>query len=169
MGLWLRSGVRRRLDDEAGVSLIEVLVAVFLLATAFTALAQVAVTGLWSLRGTADRTTAIGLATQAVEAGRSVPWDQLTLDENEFSAFCGDLVPIDDAGDIEEVIVCGAGGITDALPFWGPDGGYELETYVTSIPGFGNARRITAIVSWEDRGRERTVRTSNVVAQVDRG
>jgi hypothetical protein len=170
VGTRLRSGMRRRFDDEAGVSLVEVLVAVFLLLGTFTALAQVATTGLWALRATADRTTAIGLATQAVEAGRSVPWEQLVLDEDEFSALCGELVPIDEAGTIEEEVLCGPdGGVADGAPFWGPNGLYELETYVTAIPGFDNARRITAEVTWEERGRERTVRTSNVVAQVDRG
>jgi Tfp pilus assembly protein PilV len=165
-----RRGVTDRLHDEAGVSLVEVLVAVLLLTGAFMALSQVATTGLFSLRSTADRTTAMGLATQAVEAGRLLPWDRLALDEDDLDPQCGTLADIDRVGGSSEPVVCSAsGGVNASLPYWGQDGRYELETYVTSISGYSNARRVTAVVRWQDRGQTMEIRNSNVVAAVERG
>ena len=167
----MRDSRRTRWRAEDGVSLVEVMVAVVLLATAFIALAQVATNGLFSLRSAADRTTAIGLATQSVEAVRALPWEGLSLTPADHTpGVCGDLVDIDQAGTVEEIALCLPGGqVTDDLPYWGPTGPYELETYVTTIPGFGNARRATAVVTWTDRGDIREVRTSTVIAQVERG
>jgi hypothetical protein len=165
-----RCSLRARASEEEGVTLIEVLVAITLLVTAMMALAQVATSGLLSLRSSTDRTTAISLATQTLEASRQVPWPELALDETIFGATCGSNVPIDDAGTINEPVVCDtAGGIGSAPPFWGVDGKYDLETYTTSIPGFPNARRVTAVVSWDEGATERSYRSSTVIAQVDRG
>jgi hypothetical protein len=164
---WGRS---RRMSEEDGVSLVEVLVAVLLVTGAFMAMSQVATIGLFSLRSTADRTTATGLATQAVEAGRQLPWAELALHAVELDPQCGTLADIDRVGGRSEPVVCSvAGGVTASLPFWGQDGPYELETYVTSIDGFVNARRVTSVVRWQDRGRTMEVRNSNVVAAVERG
>jgi hypothetical protein len=155
---------------EDGVSLVEVLVAMFLLATALMALAQVATTGLFAVRDAADRTTAMGLATRAVEAARHVPWEDLALDSAAHSAECGTLVAIDAAGSLTEPVLCAsAGGVGGTAPFWGAEGPYDVRSHVTSIPGFPNARRVTATVTWRDHGGPREVRTSTVIAQVDRG
>ena len=160
---------RRRFRDEAGVSLVEVMIAVLLLGTAFIALAQVATTGLFSLRAAADRTTAIGIATQAVEAARAQPWESLGMDLTDHSTRCGETIAITQSGDVSETVLCVLGGIENELPFWGPDGMYEVETYITEIPGFVNARRATAVVRFQDQGRDREVRSSTVIAQVERG
>jgi Tfp pilus assembly protein PilV len=158
-----------RFASEAGVSLVEVMIAVLLLGTAFIALAQVATTGLFSLRAAADRTTAIGIATQAVESARAQPWEALGLDLTEHATLCGNSVAITQAGDVNETALCVPAGIEAELPFWGPDGMYEVETYITEIPGFVNARRATAIVRFQDQGQGREVRNSTVIAQVERG
>lgn len=166
----LRYRLRSRFLDESGVSLVELLVAVMLLTGAFLALAQVATNGLFSLRSAADRTTAMGIATQTVEAGRALEWSSLLMDEDVHAGICGDPVAIDRDGTVTESVLCETdGAVADGLPFWGVDGPYEIETYVTAVPGYGNARRVTAVVTWEERGGSRELRTSTVVAQVARG
>jgi hypothetical protein len=165
-----RWSIRARAAEEEGVTLIEVLVAITLLVTAMMALAQVATSGLLSLRSATDRTTAISLATQSLEAARQVPWQQLALDSATFGATCGTNVDVDDAGTISEPVVCTADGALDGgIPFWGADGKYDLETYTTSIPSFPNARRVTTIVSWDEGATVRNYRASTVIAEVDRG
>jgi hypothetical protein len=125
---------------------------------------------LFSLRSTADRTTAIGLATQSVETARTLEWDRLAMAQFDHATRCNDLIPIDQAASVNETLLCAPGGDVDLdIPYWGTTGPYELRTYVTSIPGFSNARRATAVVTWTDRGDTREVRTSTVIAQVERG
>jgi hypothetical protein len=161
---------RRRLVDEDGVTLVEVLVAMFLLTGAMLAMAHVATSGLVSLRDATDRTTAIALATEVLEQSRQVPWDVLLLDATDHAPVCGDMIAIDDAGSVTEPAVCdAAGAVGAAAPYWGANGKYDLETYVTSIPNFPNARRVTTVVSWDQGTGPRTVRSSTVIAQVDRG
>ncbi|GGI07369.1 hypothetical protein [Egicoccus halophilus] len=159
-----------RRAGEEGASLVEVLVTVALLATAFLALAQVATASLLSLRGSADRTTAVAIATEAVEASRQLPWHDLGLHQVTHAARCAQSFPVDVAGTLREPTLCLAdGGVTDTLPFTGRNGDYEVETVVTTVPSYTNARRVTTVVRWEDRGRHREVRTSSVVAGVERG
>jgi Tfp pilus assembly protein PilV len=161
---------RRRWHGEDGTSLVEVLVAVTLLAGAFLALAQVATTGMFSLRASADRTTAIGIATQAVEAGRHVPWEELAMDGSLHAPRCGTTLTIDSNGAPSEPVLCATtGAVGTASPFWGANGAYDVETYVTAIDGFVNARRVTSVVTWTERGEQRQVRSSSVVAGVERG
>ncbi len=164
-----RSWLRDRLLDERGVSLVEVLIAVMLLAGAFMALAQVATGGLLSLRSAADRTTAVGVATQTVESARASEWGALLLAEDAHGGICDELVEIDRDGSITEIALCSPdGAIGGGPPFWGEVGAFDVQTYVTAVPGYGNARRVTAIVTWEERGVPREVRTSTVVAEVAR-
>ena len=155
--------------NDDGVSLVEVLVALVLLATAFVALAQVATSGLISIRAAADRTSAIGYATQAVEAARSEPWEVLGLDDTEHSSLCTSPVTIDEGETVSETVVCVTDGIDEGMPFWGAEGPYVVETYVTAIPGFANARRVTAVVRFDDGAGTQEVRNSTVIAQVQRG
>ncbi|MCC5949694.1 MAG: hypothetical protein JJT89_14680 [Nitriliruptoraceae bacterium] len=162
--------LRTRLRQEQGISLVEVMIAALLLATAFLALSQVATSGLFALRSTADRTTASGLATQTVEAARSIPWAELGMDEDEHDVRCPGTFTVDESGGLVEQTMCIVdGGVRDELPYWGTDGEYDIETHVTAIDGFGNARRVTAVVTWQERGATRELRTSTVVAQVQRG
>jgi hypothetical protein len=164
-----RCSLRARASEEEGVTLIEVLVAITLLVTAMMALAQVATSGLLSVRSATDRTTAISLATQSLEAARQIEWTQLALEEATFTATCGTTVVVDD-GTLSEPVVCDLNGlVSDAQPFWGADGRYDLETYTTAVAGFPNARRVTSVVSWNEGSTPREYRASTVIAQVDRG
>jgi Tfp pilus assembly protein PilV len=165
-----RCSIRSRASEEEGVTLIEVLIAITLLVVAMMSLAQVATSGLLSLRSSTDRTTAISLATQSLEASRQVPWTELALDESIFGGTCGSTVAVDDAGSLIEPVICAAdGALTSDPPFWGVDGKFDLETYSTAISGFPNARRVTSVVSWDEGSTPREYRASTVIAQVDRG
>jgi hypothetical protein len=160
----------RRLADESGVTLVEVMVAIFLLATAMMAMSQVATSGLMSLRDATDRTTAISLATQSLEASRQLPWESLYLDATAHPGRCGQMIVIADDASVTEPAVCLATGeVGAAAPFWGDIDGFEIETYVTAIQNFPNARRVTAVVEWDHGAQTRTVRSSTVIAQVSRG
>jgi Tfp pilus assembly protein PilV len=160
----------RHLADESGITLVEVMVAIFLLATAMMAMAQVATSGLLSLRDSTDRTTAISLATQSLEAARQVPWEELQVRTADHSGRCGTLVAIDEPATFSESVVCHSGGaIRGVRPFWGTDGKYELRTFVTAIPNFPNARRVTTVVEWSHGTTTRSTRSSTVIAQVARG
>ena len=170
MGTALRATLRRRAGEESGFSLVEVLVVVLLLTTAFLALAQVATTGLFTLRSAADRTTAMGLATQSVEAARTLNFEQLLMERAEHAEVCDNVFAVDPLDRLNETVVCGNGvAIADAFPFWWSDGRYTVETYVTAIDGYSNARRVTAVVQWTERAQDRELRTSTVVAEVGRG
>jgi hypothetical protein len=160
----------QQLGDESGVTLVEVMVAIFLLATAMMAMSQVATSGLLSLRDATDRTAAISLATQSLEASRQLPWESLQLEATAHAARCGQMITIADDGSVTEPAVCHAtDAVGDVAPFWGDIDGFEIETYVTAIADFPNARRVTAVVEWGQGSQIRTVRSSTVIAQVSRG
>lgn len=169
MGSALRATLRNRAREETGFSLVEMLIVVLLLTTAFLALAQVATTGLFTLRSAADRTTAMGFATQSVEAARTLSWEQLLVDQNLPGAGCGSLLAVDPSGGLDETVLCGTeGAVQGSIPFWWSDSRYGVETYVTGIAGYDNARRVTAIVRWDEGDEQRELRTSTVVAEVGR-
>jgi type II secretory pathway pseudopilin PulG len=65
------SGLRARLGDQAGIGLVEVIMAIFILAVALLALGSTALTSLSSLRDTRDREQATNAASAAIEDARS--------------------------------------------------------------------------------------------------
>jgi prepilin-type N-terminal cleavage/methylation domain-containing protein len=66
--------------DERGVSMIEVLIAVMLLAIALTGLAASYPVAMQAVTGGGYQTAATLLAQQCIELAKSMPYDRLTID-----------------------------------------------------------------------------------------
>lgn len=173
----------REVVDEAGLTLLEVIIAVFVLSVAVMALAGVAITSLASVRISRDRDLASSAASAVLEAARAVDFEQLAMND-------ADSPPATfshDGSTSEPTVVASDGAITpfactpaDPSACWfeyGPYAGrHSVTTYVTwfddpTVEGTKNGRRVTAVVTWDDPGVEstRTVRQSTVVAEARRG
>lgn len=188
-----RTGVYR---DESGMTLIEVLVAVFILSVAILAVASTATMAVKTIRTSRDRDLATQGASAALEAARGIPYDSLSLDTT--NVFTGDSLVsggtfAHDGTDAEPLIVT-SGGIapyrcdaSNAASCWFDFDAFaelhEVRTYVTwfddddSVDSDGDgtktndrdARRVTVIASWETAGGTKSVRQSTIVAETGRG
>lgn len=74
----MRRVVRSRLADEAGVTVIEMMVAVFVLGLVLTAFLSVMTASFNSIRQNASMTRATALANEVLEEFRAVPWSRLS-------------------------------------------------------------------------------------------
>lgn len=159
------------LRGESGMTLIEILVAVFILAVAVVALAATAASSLKSVRISRDRQDATQLASTILESARGVPYEDVILDTadnppNGFDPTTGNGGC--DPADVGcEAVVKLAGGAIDHVQ---STGNHTATTYVSEVEGTsGKQVRVTTFVRWTDGGKERTVREETLVAQAMRG
>lgn len=169
--------------NERGLTLIEVIIAVFVLAVAVLALASVAVTSLASVRISRDRDQATSAASAALEAARTLAYENLAMND-------ADSPPATfshDGSTSEPTIVTSDGAVSpfqcapaDPSSCWFSYAPYAerhtVSTYVTwfddpTLPGNRDGKRVTTVVSWEDPGAEptRELRQSTIVAESRRG
>lgn len=173
----------RRADDEAGMTLIEVLVAMFILTTAVVAIAAAAAQGLSVTRIARDRDAATAAASTQLEQMRSLPFDEVahaatvpSSDPYIDGTVCsGAAFDSDDGGSApaEAIHVSPGGAITDALRVQ-TQGRITVHTYITGYHDpdattgacATDGKRITVIATWSDpTGGEREVRQSTVLAE----
>lgn len=171
----------RRRDDE-GMTLIELLIAVFILAVAILALAASATASLTSLRTSRDRDRATAAASAALEAARQYDYHQLAMDKAGPADF--DHNP-DDAVAAEPTVRSDSAPISPYscspttagcwFDFSAYQGKLTVSTYVTwyDDPELADStkdgKRVTASVTWTEHDNTREVRQSTVVAEADRG
>ena len=187
---------RRRLArlsaDEDGLSLIEVLVAVFVLSVAIVALAGAVGPSLFALEVAEGRQDAMASATRVLDTIRSLDYADVALDDGDFTVsstaldpgadFAGGAYDPDPAsaqlGD-EPLVLAAGGGVVGAAPYWTttPEG-VTVETYVTAwceiapcaSAAAAEGRRVTVFTRWTVRGgEERSFRTSTLIAEAGRG
>lgn len=180
---WGRT-TRARLDDESGMSLLEVVIATFVLAVAIVALASVASASLIQLRTSRDRQAATDAATSKLETMR--------LSEFSSVAMYGPEAPAQTCGAMkEEPFVTTADQPNSLSPYQdaglGPKGNITVETRVTwyddpdhDADGDGSGtdacstvpkrvKRVTVEASWLDRGVRRSVVEETLVSPANRG
>jgi prepilin-type N-terminal cleavage/methylation domain-containing protein len=176
------SPARRRsvFHKDDGLSLIEVMIAMFVLSIAVLALASTAATAVTSLRISRERQQATVAASAAIEEARSYPYrdighppDTVTAADPYVTGGASPYQFAHNGTDYEDLIVTNGGRID---PHVWQDGRITVRLYATwyddpDIPSSPhNARRLTAIATWSDpAGGEREVRQSTIVGEAGRG
>jgi type II secretory pathway pseudopilin PulG len=166
-------------DDEAGLGLIEVMIAIFILGVALLALASVGTTSLISLRVTRDREQATNAASAAIEAARAVSFRNLAIPAGtvDVSQLPDGALPTGSTNSCvgEEPVV------TDAVtePPFAQDVGnqdrirvYTLVTYAEtdcSVGGPTELKRVIAVATWSDQGQTHHVKQETLVVAAGRG
>lgn len=158
-----RAGVRRA-GDDAGLTIVELLIALFIVMLAFAALASTVLASFASIRNNEARVRGTALANELIEEMAAIPYLSLGLSEDDEAIDAGDptfegellvmlpddvaLIPVDQ--NIER------------------DGRvYEVERWVTWYEEGGSPtiiKRMVAVVTWEIAGHERTIRTEGLRA-----
>lgn len=171
---------RSRRND--GLTIVELLIALFIVMLAFAALASTIIASFTSIRNNEARVRATALASEAVEEMATMPWFELGL-------YSGDLDEDDDNLDFtdpnnpifeNELVVLVSEDVAvphESTPATDPDdlvfGGleYTITRYVTFAEQ-GDAddlKRMTAIVSWSVGGEVRGVIRSDGLRAPDPG
>ncbi len=160
-----RLRARARLDDEAGLGLVEVVIAVFILTIGLAALAATAIPALGSLQNSRDRQAATAMATASLERARTYPMAQLAMHDDLEPCPAEEDIAIDRDGSLTETPICHDDGLVEnGSPHWYDSEGRTVRTYVTEMDEAPGARRITVVVSWRRGNQDFEVRSSTVVA-----
>lgn len=167
----LRRLARRVAADEDGLSLIEIMIAGFVLAVAVLALASVATQSLTAVRASRDRQDATQLASTKLEEARGLPFGEVVLDtaDNPPEGFDPTTATACDpaSGPPCEEVVKNAGGALDHIVTGTP---HTTTTYVSEVAGTdGDQRRVTVLASWGGTETSRTVRQETIIAEATRG
>lgn len=148
-------------SDESGMSLVEILIAVFILGVAVIAIASTAAASLQSLRESRDRQQATQFASTVLEEIRGLPFSDIALDESTVSVT---------SFDGEDILATPGGKVTHTRT----RGDHTATTYITVIPKSGTEvddeeLRATVLVTWEDVDGAHTVRQETRIAEATRG
>lgn len=184
-------GRARALRSEEGLSLIELMIAGFVLSVAVLALASVASTSLISVRDARERDRSTAATSSALEAIRALEFDEIALradgqwTDDDLVSLSGDdwLLDHDGDGQHTEVIWATTDGAIDPYrcdadtpDCWfdvPADSSATVRVFVSWYPDATerDAKRITVVTSWDDPSFSgpRTVRMSTVVAPASRG
>jgi len=153
----LRSDVRRLLGpcrQSAGLSLVEVMIAMVILAFSILGVTAMFQWGEYGLQQGNQRTKALALSEARVEAKRAVPWDTMLEDDVDFDGIVDVHMSDDGAGDDEH----GADGVyTGTVERDGIKVVWTVETLPAGpLPGAGVAI-IRARASYRAGGRWHSV------------
>jgi Tfp pilus assembly protein PilV len=149
-----RRTARARLGDEGGMTLLEMMAALFILALTMTALLSASLTSIRSLDLSKHRQDASQLASSILESTRGMPFEQVATTSSNDPEFEG-----------EDVVLYQYG----ALDHETTSQDLTATTWVTEVAGTTEQRRVTVEVTWDDRGKPRELRQSTVVAEARRG
>ena len=155
---------------DAGSSLVEMVVGVFVLAVGVMAMVGVAVKAFESLGESRQRQLATAEATRSLESARALPFPKLAQRAGATTPATWD--PDGDGPLAAETVHATADGALDGPPYRADSNGRVLTTYVT-VPSLGvpgtSVRRVTAVISWDRAGTVGQVRSSTLVSDVARG
>ena len=166
--------------QDAGFTLIEAVVALFVLGIIFTALAAAAVGTLRASLVSRVEQQGIDFATEALETARAMDFAGLAMTSDDLAGdphitACGPDKCIDPGlGSQEQLIVSSAGGVSPHIvqipTTLANNVPISVATYVTD-PGDAEAdyKRVTVIASWNVGGVERSRAVSSLVAETTRG
>jgi type II secretory pathway pseudopilin PulG len=166
-------------DDEDGLGLIEVMMAVFILGVALLALASVGTSSLVSLRVTRDREQATNAASAAIEDARARDFSNLALAANSvvIAAIPPAAVPSGSTAGCFDGERVHTDAVVDPVPFERTAGNNDSITVHTLITFAESTctgpatdlKRVIAIASWQDGTQTRFVRQETLVASAGRG
>lgn len=177
----LRRLSRRVADEDAdGFTLVEVVVALFVLGVIFTALAAAAMGSLRASLAARVEQQGIDFATEALERARSMEYGSLAMVADDLSAdpfitSCGSDKCIDPGFGSDEVLIVSASGavsphVEQVSTTLSNNIEIEVATYVTD-PGDTDAayKRVTVVASWDLAGQARSRTVSGLVTETTRG
>ncbi len=157
---------------DAGFTLVEAAVAVFLVVILIVGLTQALVASLAAQAETRRQEQATVLAIEAIEYARSVPWVELGLDPDANPAdplvitsgpnhfLDGSYVNLP----TDELIVEFAGGLISPMTTETLDGQtFVVKTYVTDVDT--ELRRVTAVAEWVTHSTTRRHQTSTLISE----
>lgn len=150
--------IKRRLDADDGISLIEVLVAFTLLAVVLSASANSMISSFAAINGAESRTRATALANELLENMRSVPWEEVGFFADESPPSGAVLVDID--GVSTRPSSCTATPIPAGcrvLRVQETRDGYTVSRFVewqdnALTEGAEDYKRLVVTLEWVDRG-----------------
>lgn len=165
----------RRLGDEDGLSLVELMIALMIMGVALLALASVAAASLVQVRNSRARQQAVDAASAAIESLRLRDYSAVAMDGSDpgVQALGGCAGAFD-----EPTVETGVGapvpyettvsGVVTVrmLVTWYDDGDDDA---CADTDHDRTVKRVTALASWTDAGGTRTVEQSTLVSNVERG
>lgn len=160
----LREGRR---DEADGLTIVELLIALFIVMLTFAVLASTVIASFASIRNNEARVRGVALANELVEEMATIPWMQLGLYEDDDRL---DLSEVDeDEGEIlefEDEAVVLLTDDADPIPSHKDDierdgRTYQVKRWVTWVEEDDRPelKRMVAIVEWEVAGRDFTIRS----------
>ena len=165
-----------RTQDEAGMTLVEIVVALLLLGVVLTAFFRVITGGLQSLSDSGQRQDASQLTTESIETLRSLAPSEVALkvdpmiteaDEVDVTALSNCVAHLDDDGDgtsdrtapgyfdpdaggmaeCEELVTNPQGAVTSTVPFNGTKYGVDITTVPTLVSTAGVQSDVTRVTT----------------------
>ena len=147
--------MRTRLRAEAGMGLVELLIAMTVLAVALLALVAAFSSGALTLQRAGQTSTAAALANQQMELYRGLKYDSIRLDAGSIPAV-GDVYRSDTAYALTQVTTPACAGppveCDASRPVTGPDNrSYRVDTYIvfetlTGPPAGRELKKVTVVV-----------------------
>lgn len=168
----------RRLDDDEGLSLVEMMIALMIMGIALLAVASVAASALVQVRNSRTRQQATDAASAMIENLRLRDFSAIAMDATDPAvqalAGCGGAF---DEPTVETNIAANAIPHEQVFPAGGPITVRTIVTWYdegddqacTAADHDRLSKRVTAIATWTDAGALRQVEQSTLVSQVERG
>lgn len=150
-------GAHRRLGSDAGVSVIEMVVAVAVMTVSVVGVTRVVTSAGQASEVAEQRRVATDIASSEIERAWALPFDRLAIVGSLVGVLEG-LDLLDELGAIETVV--DATGLVQPLSEIRRSGiGYEVERAVSWVGGVGGRKQVVVVVSWENaRGESVEVR-----------
>ena len=169
---------------EQGFTLVEAIVALLVIAVAFTAMAMALISGVRGGVVARENQQAGDLLNQTLEKARALPYSSLAMQTSDLAsaldpigaavAACGCYNPKADSatGAIETLVTAPGGGVSPHAVIV-PENhlSYLVRTYVTKVSDATatDLRRVTVVASWTDHGSTHTRMVSSLVQSGESG
>lgn len=174
-----------QIDDESGITLVEIVLSLLLLGVVLSALFSVLTGGLRSLSESRARQTSSQLATEVIEELRRLSPSEIAMfdDPVDPEAFdpltvsCGgDPGEFDPDGDgplgCEVIATAGQGAIRNAAPFQTTFDGVTVTTIATEVADPAvpdDTIRVTVVLDYSTAQGDEQIRRSALFSEVSRG
>jgi type II secretory pathway pseudopilin PulG len=172
-----RVKVALRHDDDAGFGLVEAIVALLIAGVVFSALAATLISAIQASLYGRQNQQATDFMTREIEQLRSLDFGSLahaSAPSGGPLVSCATTVCLPVDGIPEPVVVDLGGAVQNSRVLTGAETNataYTLNTYITEAVGQPDdqVRRATVVISWMNRGSERTRSVSTLIAYSQRG
>ena len=173
-------GARRRLIDEDGFGMVELIISVFVLTVALLAIGVAFGTAFVSVRAAAKQTVAAKLADTQMERYAALAYSSIGLDATTLSSakasdttYTADLAALNAARSGTDVTISGCGTSAQCLPVQtttGTDGkSYRVETFIRDVTSFTTWQERTVTVIVRDPSKSGTPEIYRITSGFDKG